>query len=91
MKPDLHIRRQGNSIALASLLILAGALQSACRTEGQAVSGISKIEFPSDEEVMRKAYDNMYAVPDNFFVDEKIGRFSEIIEDESPLVKLISD
>lgn len=28
---------------------------------------------------------------DNFFVDEKIGRFSEIIEDESPLVKLISD
>lgn len=28
---------------------------------------------------------------DNFFVNPDIGRFSEIIEDETPIVKLISD
>jgi D-lyxose ketol-isomerase len=28
---------------------------------------------------------------DNFFIDPDIGRFSEIIEDERPVVKLISD
>jgi D-lyxose ketol-isomerase len=28
---------------------------------------------------------------DNFFADERIGRFSAIVEDEKPLVKLVSD
>ncbi|MBS0000573.1 MAG: D-lyxose/D-mannose family sugar isomerase, partial [Cyclobacteriaceae bacterium] len=28
---------------------------------------------------------------DNFFIDPDIGRFTEIIEDEPPLVKLVSD
>lgn len=28
---------------------------------------------------------------DNFFVDERVGRFSQIEEDEPPLVKLVSD
>jgi D-lyxose ketol-isomerase len=27
----------------------------------------------------------------NFFIDPDIGRFSEIIEDEAPYVKLVSD
>lgn len=30
-------------------------------------------------------------VHDNYFINENIGRFSEIIEDELPLVKLVSD
>jgi D-lyxose ketol-isomerase len=28
---------------------------------------------------------------DNFFVDDNIGRFSEMIEDEAPLARLVSD
>jgi len=30
-------------------------------------------------------------VNDNFFKDKRIGRFSEIVEDEKPLVRLVSD
>jgi len=51
--------------------MLAGALQSACRTQDAAIGDMSQRELPSDEEVMSKAYDNGYTVPDNFYVDER--------------------
>lgn len=59
--------------------MLAGALLSACRMEDAAIGDMSQQELPSDEEVMRKAYDNGYTVPDNFYVDERadtVGSYS---------------
>lgn len=62
---------------------------------GQRVTlepGIYHEFYPLSEECIigevSTANDDLH---DNFFIDPDIGRFSEIIEDERPLVKLISD
>ncbi len=54
--------------------------------------GIYHEFYPASEECIigevSTANDDLH---DNFFVDKNVGRFSEIIEDELPLVQLISD
>mgnify|MGYP001095045652 CR=1 FL=1 len=54
--------------------------------------GIYHEFYPSTEECIigevSTANDDLH---DNFFVDDNIGRFSEMVEDEPALVKLVSD
>ena len=64
-------------------------------TAGERVTltpGILHEFYPESEECIigevSTANDDLH---DNFFINNKIGRFSEIMEDEPPLVKLISD
>jgi hypothetical protein len=44
---------------------------SACRDEEGVASDATLRIYPSDEEIVAKAYDNTYNVPEGFFVDER--------------------
>ncbi len=44
---------------------------SACRGAGSADSEIQGRVFPPDDEILAKVYDNLYQVPDYFYVDER--------------------
>ena len=56
------------------------------------VPGVYHEFYPLSEECIigevSTANDDLH---DNYFINEDIGRFSKIIEDEPPIVKLISD
>ena len=56
------------------------------------VPGIYHEFYPlSDECIIGEVSTANDDLHDNFFINEDIGRFSDIIEDELPIVKLISD
>lgn len=60
---------------LSTLLALSGVLVSACRSDGgdagEQNDAISAAILPSSDEVLAKAYDTSYQVPDDFYVDER--------------------
>lgn len=56
------------------------------------VPGIYHEFYPLSEEcIIGEVSTSNDDLHDNFFVNENIGRFSEIIEDEPPVVNLVSD
>lgn len=58
-------------IRILGILAIPCLVLCACRSDEGAVSDDTLQVFPSDEDVMAKAYDRTYNVPESFFVDER--------------------
>lgn len=71
MMAHRRICRHGSTAGVIVLLVMAVMLQSACRMQDVAIGDTSQRELPSDEAVMRMAYDDSYNVPDNFYIDKR--------------------